>query len=915
MTLSPGARIGSYTITASIGAGGMGEVYRAHDTRLDRDVALKILPEPFAADPNRVARFEREAKTLAALNHPNIAQIYGLEEGRALVMELVPGETLADRIARGPLPLDEALPIARQIAEALEAAHEQGVIHRDLKPANIKVREDGTVKVLDFGLAKLVESGIHAASPDAPALSQSPTLTGPALTTQAGVLLGTAAYMSPEQAKGRPADKRSDLWAFGCVFYEMLTGRRAFPGTDVADTLAAVLRAEPDWSRLSPHTPPLAVVLLRASLDKDPQGRPRTMSAASFALGRAASHPIAANPGPGAGRTATRPRTVLVWSAVVLMVALLLPANVVHWRELEPSTRPVRFEIALAGNVTFGASHVVSPDGRYLAYVTGDAPASGGARLWVRPLDSVGAVAIAEVPSVMNTLFWSPDSRYLLFTLAGELVKVAAGGGPLETVAAAPGVFRGGTVNADGVVILGSSSGLVRLRGSGSEARQLTAIDTSKGDLAHEHPFFLPDGVRFIYLVTSSVASNSGIYLGSLEDAVGSARRRLTAADSGAVYAPGTVTGASGHLLFLRGSSLYAQPFDDRQAESPGEVILMASGVGRTNQRMPYVSASATGVLAYRAGTPGTDHLGWVDGAGKSIGKPFPSGDYSELALSPDETRLLATLPGTNSTTDIVTIDLRRRTITRATVDTAFDRAAIWAPNSKRIVFTSTRSGAGDLYIKDADTAPGGERLLLRSPDAKVATSWSRDGRSVLFTVLNRTTAADIWVLTVEDPESARPFIVGPFGEGQAQFSPDGKWVAYVGSENPTLSEVFVTDFPGGTRRIKVSSAGGVEPYWSADGEWLYYRALAESATSTGALRAGTLRAVQVSASGDFEVRVESELFPRVVGAGGISLNPRYAPAKNGHFIAVIRDVNAAPAPIVVTTNWTAALPEAGSRP
>ncbi len=527
MTLSLGTRIGPYEVVAAIGAGGMGEVYRATDTHLGRDVAIKVLPEAFAHDAERLARFEREARTLAALNHPNIAAVYGLEKDpAALVMELIEGPTLADRIAHGAIPLEEALAIARQIAEALEAAHEHGIIHRDLKPANVKVRSDGTVKVLDFGLAKAMEP----AGAGTAIVSQSPTITTPAM-TMAGVILGTAAYMSPEQAKGRPADKRSDLWAFGCVLYEMLTGQRAFGGADVTDTLAFVITKEPDWTRLPATTPPSIRRLLRRALEKD---RKRRLSDAADARLEIEDDRVDSDAA-HQHRPAKRQRLAWVAAGVFLVIAAVsLPFAVVHVRESVPEERPIRFDVLMPEKVNVvGAPPAISPDGTHLAFA---ASLGGRTQLWLRRIDSTVVQPLAGTDGA-DYPFWSPDSRSIAFFAGGKLRKIDASGGPPQTLCDAP-VSRGGDWNQDGVIVFAptASGPLHRVASSGGTSTPLTMLDVANGEISHRNPAFLPDGRHFVFMVQAA-EDKQGIHVGSL-DAPGHSLL-LNTASSGAYAAPG----------------------------------------------------------------------------------------------------------------------------------------------------------------------------------------------------------------------------------------------------------------------------------------------------------------------------------------------------------------------------------------
>jgi serine/threonine protein kinase len=573
MALPPGTRLGPYEILAPLGAGGMGEVYRARDTTLGRDVALKILPAEFTSDPDRVARFRREARVLASLNHPNIAQIYGFDDSsgvRALVMELVEGPTLADRIAKGPLPIDEAVPIAKQIAEALEAAHEQGIIHRDLKPANIKVKDDGTVKVLDFGLAKALEPMSAGINPDSTA---SPTITSPAQPTGVGVILGTAAYMSPEQAKGRPADKRSDIWAFGCVLYEMITGRRPFQGSGVGEVLASVIKEAPKWDDF-----PIEVRgLLQRCLEKDPKKRLRDIGDAMLLM-------ISGTPeAPSARQT---PTSRLSWAVATVFGLAALALAAIHFLE-KPPVRPTvaRFQIRLPGEVKFtpGGSFTISPDGRHVAFSAVNTNNRPG--VWVQDLDALDARELAGTFTgpAAPPFFWSPDSRYVVYSEnSPKLKKVDITTGTPQDICDKPGPPIGGSWNKDGLIIFGSSTaGLWKVPAAGGTPAPLTKLDESRHERNHELPSFLPDGHHFLYLRRSATnPEESGVFAGSIDDAPErQSKKRILATSFGGYYVPGNNAG-SGWLLFLSDGTLMAQPFDSVKLERSGEPVPVAEDVG-----------------------------------------------------------------------------------------------------------------------------------------------------------------------------------------------------------------------------------------------------------------------------------------------------------------------------------------------
>jgi hypothetical protein len=564
MPLAPSARLGSYEILSSIGAGGMGEVYRARDTKLGRDVAIKVLPDAFAHDTERMARFEREAQVLASLNHPNIATIHGLEESsgvRALVMELVEGPTLADRIAQqGALPLDEALALAKQIAEGLEYAHEKGIIHRDLKPSNIKVTPDGTVKLLDFGLAKAVEEPVPQGDP-----SVSPTLT--MQSTRAGVILGTAAYMSPEQASGKPVDRRSDIWSFGVVLWEMLSGRKLFAGETVSHTLADVLRGEIDVRKLPAGTPVAIRELVRRCLDRDVKSRLRDIGEARITIQKYRENPSDAGLSERVG-TRGRPRAVFAWIAAgVFLVVFAL----VYFRHASEEARTTKFSLMPPEKAIFFGPPAFSPDGRRMTFA---ATVGQKTQLWVRELDSLAARPLAGTDGAFNP-FWSQDSRFIAFFAGRKLKKIDASGGPAQTLCDAE-AGRGGSWSRTGVIIFtpGMLDSLYRVPAAGGSATILIAIDRSLGEDSIRYPWFLPDGHRFLYTARNSDRDKSAIYVGDLES---KEKRRILTANSNAVYA------SPGFVLFLRERTLMAQPFDAGRLQTTGDPVPMAENVDFTN--------------------------------------------------------------------------------------------------------------------------------------------------------------------------------------------------------------------------------------------------------------------------------------------------------------------------------------------
>ena len=709
MPLTPGARLGVYEVTAQIGEGGMGQVFRARDTKLDRDIAIKILPAAFAHDVDRLARFQREAKTLASLNHPNIAIIHGLEQAgdvHALVMELVDGEDLSQRIARGAIPLDEALPIAKQIADALEAAHEQGIIHRDLKPANIKVRADGCVKVLDFGLAKAIEPVAVAGN-----MTQSPTITTPAM-TQAGMILGTAAYMSPEQARGRPVDRRTDIWAFGCVLYEMLTGKRAFQGEDVTDTIAAVVKEQPDLTRV----PVPARRLLESCLEKDPRKRLQAIGDMRLLMEAA---PRAVPP--------SRPRygsaAWVVAGVAALGAAVLAPIALIHFREVPPETSVIRATILPPDNTTFDFAQglglpALSPDGRRIVF--GARTADGATPLWVRSLDALTAQPLAGTDGATFP-FWSPDGQFIAFFADGKLKKIDASGGPALTLTDAP-LGRGGSWSRDGVIVFEGAVGgsLLRVSSAGGASSPVTRESGS-------FPWFLPDGQHFLF---QGPQTDVGV-------GVGVAPIRVASLDGAPTATIGTGSNAlyaQGHVLFLREGTLMAQPFDAERLTTTGEAVPVAEQVqGVLNSgRVGAFSVSETGLLAYREGAGASGaFLTWFDRSGKQGTAVGDAARLNEFRFSPDRQRVAVAVQD-RAGFDVWIYDVSRGLRTRLTFDAASDRNPVWSPDGASIVFASNRKGRFDLYRKAVDSVSAEELLYANDLD-KTPTSWSADGKWLLY--------------------------------------------------------------------------------------------------------------------------------------------------------------------------------------
>jgi Tol biopolymer transport system component len=843
----------------------------ARDTKLKRDVALKVLPEAFASDPERLARFQREAEVLASLNHPNIAQIYGVEEC-ALAMELVEGEA-----PKGPMPFDEAWKTMSQIAASLEYAHDKGIIHRDLKPANIKVTPDGTVKLLDFGLAKAFTNQREPQT----STENSPTLTIAA--TEVGVILGTAAYMPPEQAKGKSADKRADIWSFGVVLYELLTGERAFQREDVSETLVSVIRDEPDLSKV----PPKARKLLRRCLEKDPKKRLRDIGEALFLLDDAPT-----DTAPTRSRLAWAP-----WGVAAIAVVGAAALAFVQFRT-KPLEWPalMRFQVLPPAETSFSNAIAISPDGRKLAFF---APAPDGRRaLWIRPLDTIESRLLAGTEGFDNgEPFWSPDSRYLAFGADRKLKKIDVNGGPPQPVCDVTNVVIGGGWNREGVIIFGGTNGLWRVSAAGGTVAPLTVVDPSRNESRHLLPSFLPDGRHFIYTRVSSNLGESGIYIGSLDvQPQGQSSKRLLVSPFGVIYVP-TPSAASGHVLFLRDGTLMAQPFAPDRLEFTGDSVAVAEHVG-SYANFGKFGASANGVLFFGAGSAGTYQLTWYDRQGKALGTAGPPGLYGGVALSPDGARVATSLADPQTVTgDLWLIELARGISTRFTFDPVHIGNPVWSSDGRRIVFESLRGGGSGLYQKSSNGA-GNEEVLFRANDPLVLDDWTRDSRFLMYSRTDPKTKSDLWVLGLEGDRKPTPYLQTAFDESQGQFSPDGRWVAYRSDESGK-PEIFVQPFPlseGGGGKFQVSNGGGAQPRWRRDGKELFY-----------VVNDRTVMAVDVNTGPFFQAGAPHRLFDAAFHVGGAWFHWDVTADGKKFLINAVAQESAG-SPLTVVLNWQAGL-------
>ncbi len=811
MALSAGTRVGPYEIISPLGAGGMGEVYRAHDAKLQRDVAIKILPDTFITDRDRVMRFEREARTLAALNHPHIGTIYGFEEGRALVLELVEGPTLADRIDAGPLPLDEALVVAGQIADAVEAAHERGIVHRDLKPANIKVRGDGAVKVLDFGLAKLADAGDESGLGVA-AMTMSPTLSMPA--THAGVILGTAAYMSPEQARGRGIDRRTDIWAFGCVLFEMLTGRRAFdPGDTISDAVAAGTEKRTRLDRSPPSTPPRLRDLLKRCLIKDPRRRLRDMGDARITIEDVLTHPDteAAAPEP------SRPRSTWVAAVPWTIAVLALAAAITVWLlSKRVGDVPVMRLVANAGvtgalATDFGPAAVLSPDGGLLVLIA--AMPGERSRMFLRPLTDLQARAMEGTDGARNP-FFSPDSQWIAFFAAGKLKKISvAGGFPIELCDAPDD--RGGTWLDDHTIAFAPTprSPLMRVPDIGGTPQALTTLDAATAEITHRWPHALP-GAGGLLFVASSVANNYEDATIALHVMATNERKNVHSGGYAPRYA------MSGHVLFMHQGRLFAQPFDVSRLETAGGAVAFMERVDSSpGNGSAQLALSASGTATYLAGSSTAGRALFMSTKDKIRALGVVPSQYLNPAFSPDR-RTLA-LEDAAAQYDLLSYDWARNVPTKLTFEPTQDANPVWSPSGRQIAFASQRGDKATFNIYWQNTDGTGEaHRLTQSMNRQTPSSWHPSGRYLAFTESFPTTGNDILILPLEPDgtgwkatESPMPFASRAFNESQPAFSPDGQWLAYVSTELQR-PEVFVRQFPGADGKRQLSMGGGTFPTW-----------------------------------------------------------------------------------------------------
>ena len=872
MTLTPGTKLGPYEIQSQLGAGGMGEVYRAKDTRLDRTVAVKILPSDLSDNPEAKQRFDREARAISSLNHSNICTLYDVGHQAGvdyLVMEFLEGETLADRLEKGPLPAEQLLKCGIEICEGLEKAHKTGVIHRDLKPGNIMMTKAGA-KLMDFGLAKSIPASAR------PGSSLTKTMSGVSrdqpLTAQ-GTVVGTFQYMSPEQVEGKESDARSDIFALGAVLYEMATGKRAFTGKTQASIVAAILASDPPpITVVQPMSPPTLDRVVKVCLAKDPDDRFQTAHDLKLQLQWVMQPSSQAAEMPSRRAKWWRGPLWVASAALCILAALLL-----GWNLRRPQTgESVRFVAEPPVNARFTGPIVLSSDGRKLAFIATNA--SGVDQLWIRYLNSLDPQALPGTDGA-GFPFWSPDSAHLGFFADGKLKTIALSGGPplsLCDVADA----RGGTWNSDDVIVFApnSAGGLSRIAANGGPVTDAT-IREEKSETTHRWPVFLPDQRHFLFYIDGK-PEVTGVYAGELGS---KDKKKVISADLFSGTAP------PGFLLYGRDHVLMAQRFDEKKLQPAGEPVSVSPLWYSINYSgLTAYSASQTGILAYRTGGEAQSRLVLVDRTGKPVSTLPPIGALSEPMFSPDGKRLGVSDGLFISVVDIASGSSARFTFTEAGEPT-------WSPDGKWIAFASKRGGNFDISEKLASNA-GTEQVIVESNTSKYMDDWSPDGRFLIFEQVDPKTRSDLWIVPMAGTRTARPFLATPYNELHARFSPDGKWVAYASDESGRF-EIYVRDFPAANSKYQVSSQGGAEPQWSADSCELYFVAFNKE-----------LMAVPITAqNGDFQSGTPQPLF-QTHTAGILDQRNYYAATKDRNRFLVVAPFEENAAPISVILNWTSEL-------
>jgi serine/threonine-protein kinase len=887
MAISTGTRLGTYEVQGLLGAGGMGEVYSARDTKLGRSVAIKVLPDILTHDPERVSRFRREAQMLAALNHPNIAVIYGLEEAgsqQLLVMELVEGETLATKLALGPLPRHDALRLALQMAEGLESAHEKGIIHRDLKPANIKITPEGTVKLLDFGLAKVLDGPTSSVSSP----QDSPTLSFAG--SRVGLIMGTAAYMSPEQAKGSDVDKRADIWAFGVVLYEMLVGQRLFDEPTTSEILAGVLKGDLKLDALPGETPFPVRQLVGRCLTRDVRHRLRDIGEARVAIEEAIAHPDASSADATFAKTSTQPsfmQRVLPWA---IAAAALVIAAVVLWEpwRVRPSPPPVtRLIIDVGANgelpADFGSSVLISPDGRLLAFAASPLPGAR-TRLYTRRLDQLQASPLPGTDGARNA-FFSPDGLWIGFFADGKLKKIPVTGGAAVTLCDAED-DRGGSWAEGGWIAFTPRSGefsVMRVSSDGGTPEPLTKLDAS--EVTHRWPQVLPEDRAVLYTASTATGSYEGATIVA-QSLVNGQRKVVHRGGYHAMYVP------TGHLVYISQGTMFAAPFDLERLEIVGQAApVLADARSFPSTGGAQFSFSLTGSLVYVAGTNGAaSSINWMGRDGRTEPLKADSAAYQHIRFSPDGARLAMSV--LDQQRDVYVHEWSRGIMARLTSHQAMDANPVWTPDGLRVTFRSARHGVDNLYWQRADGTGETERLT-ESKIPQWPMSWHPNGRFLAFHEIGRDTGPDIWILPMEGDETSgwKPglptaFVDDRFNETEGAFSPDGRWLAYQSDESGR-NEVYVRPFPGPGGKTQISTGGGLAPKWSAARWELFYRTddqkimVASYTTEGGAFRADRPR---IWADGRF---TEFDLHPGGERIAILQVPDALSPAGSGQAIVV----------------------------
>jgi Tol biopolymer transport system component len=898
MGLAAGDRLGAYEIVALLGAGGMGEVYRAKDTRLDRTVAIKVLPQQFAADPEARARFEREGRAISSLEHPHICALYDVGQHNGityLVMQHLEGETLEARLTKGALPIGEAIQCGIEIADALDKAHRAGIVHRDLKPGNVMLTKSGA-KLLDFGLAKGATPVVATSG-----LSMLPT-TPPSLTAQ-GTILGTFQYMAPEQIEGLEADVRTDIFALGAVLFEVITGRRAFEGKSRASLLGAILKDEPPpVSTVQVVAPKTLDRIITTCLAKDPDDRYQSardlLRELKWAVSSGEAKEVIA---PASARRPLYSR--LAWAAAGIALVALSIVAAQHLRETTQSAEAIQFTIAPPDNTTFAAppgggtgfatQAAVSPDGRSVVFV---GSTQNRFQLWLRPLASV---ASRPIPGTEDGAFpfWSPDSRYIGFFANGKLKKVLAAGGP-PTVLCDAVSGRGGTWNRDNVIVFAPTVGILqRVSGAGGVPQPASELDKEYGETGHRFPFFLPDGRHFVYtgvIGTCCPASKPArIRLGTLDTTTATT---LMEAESSAVI-------ASDHLLFNRDGTLMAVPYDATALALTGDAFPVAESVTREGSRYASFSISETGVLVFASGGVGrpTTRLTWIDRAGRELGALADPASYEALAMSPDERRVAVVFgSGTPENRDIWILDAARGTQTRFTFDPGDDHMPVWSPDNLRIVFQAIRDGSGlSLRQKQVDGTTSEEAVLPPGVSGPVQpTDWSTDGRHIAYAHNPGTGFSfDLWALPLFGDRKPFPLVKTPFGEANATFSPDDRWLAFQSNESGQ-PQIYVQPFPATGGKFMVSKDGGWQPMWRRDGKELFF--ISPDAR---------MMAAAIDTTGQFQAGIPTALFPVSTFPNALAPGWQYAVTKDGkRFLVNLVQRPSRTIPLTVVVNWLAAV-------